>query len=296
MVHLIFSLALEAHVLAELWHRLKAARELCNEPTESAATSPAKICPSLPGLLHKGAVDRITAGRPTQSETGIVRGTARGAIGTSPATANGRELWATGPGGYPPTILRTKDAPLCVSSAKKRYLQEKSHKQRAYLRCLRLLKYRELRNGNLSKSQVPICRGPVRVETLIPSPQFVCKHGGSGRQEKSEYERNESNQGWMGSDFESQVSAHRGTRTWAPGFMNCWVQRSLCLRPRLKSESLRVDAPRTTLSKSSSSVIEQKGSWWRTMKSAIRVYSSMRLSSESVTSNFPVWTILDRVL
>ena len=38
------------------------------------------------------------------------------------------------------------------------------------------------------------------VETPIPSPQFVCKHGGRGRQEKSEDERNESNQDWMGTD------------------------------------------------------------------------------------------------
>jgi len=61
----------------------------------------------------------------------------------------------------------------------------------------------------LSKSQVPTCRGAVQVETLVPSPQFVCKHGECGRQEKSEDERNESNQGRMGTDFESEVSAQR---------------------------------------------------------------------------------------
>ena len=105
--------------------------------------------------------------------------------------------------------LRNKGltAQLCVTYSKQSYLQEKSHKQRAYRRCLRRFRYREFRNGNLSKSQVPTCRGPVRVETLIPSPQFVCKHRGSSRQEKSEDERNQSNQGRMGNDFEFQVSA-----------------------------------------------------------------------------------------
>ena len=40
----LFILALEAHVLAELWRRLKPARELCNEPTQPAAVGLAKIC------------------------------------------------------------------------------------------------------------------------------------------------------------------------------------------------------------------------------------------------------------
>ena len=51
----LFISALEAHVLAELWRRLKAARELCNEPTESAATSPAKIFhPCRDGVVRLG--------------------------------------------------------------------------------------------------------------------------------------------------------------------------------------------------------------------------------------------------
>src|ERR1039457_3291177 len=85
----------------------------------------------------------------------------------------------------PPTHPENKGltAPLCVSSSKQSYLQAKPHKQKAYRRCLRRFGFR---NGDLSKSQVPTCRGPGAVETLISNPQFVCKHRGSGMQEKSE--------------------------------------------------------------------------------------------------------------
>src|SRR5580700_7931725 len=61
----------------------------------------------------------------------------------------------------------------------------------------------------LSKSEVPTCRGPVRVETQIPSPRFVSKRRESSWQEKSDGERNESNQGWVAKAFESQVSTQR---------------------------------------------------------------------------------------
>ena len=73
---------------------------------------------------------------------------------------------------------------------------------------------------------MPTCRGPVGAETPVPSPHFVCKHGGSGRQEKSGDERNESNQGRMGNDFESLVSAQKKGANQGPRLvLSAWTNR-----------------------------------------------------------------------
>ncbi len=85
-------MALGAHALAELWRRLKPARELCNEPTQPAAVGPAKIC------RPSGTASQGNCGSYYSRETHTIRNRdcvrypARGAIGTSPTIANGRQL------------------------------------------------------------------------------------------------------------------------------------------------------------------------------------------------------------
>jgi|SRR5580700_276499 hypothetical protein len=54
---------------------------------------------------------------------------------------------------------------------------------------------------NCQRSSAHLSRPPARVETLIPNPRFGFKRNGSGGQEKSEGERNESNHGWIEEGF-----------------------------------------------------------------------------------------------
>src|SRR5271165_5155604 len=64
------------------------------------------------------------------------------------------------------------------------------------------------------RSKCPLVEAPERVETHIPNPRVGFKRHGSGGQEEPEGERNESNQGWIGNDFEPGLASNRRTRSW----------------------------------------------------------------------------------